>query len=89
MTTVLRTPQIVPSLFAQGLDRDDGGSRTPPLTHRVAARWNRLSGSWRRDADAVVARYVPALAASTSLLVIIGKPLLRAASMAIGFNLHH
>lgn len=89
MTTVLRSLQIVPSLFARGADREEDGLRTAPRKDRLVTRLDRLSGSWGQDADAVVARYAPALAASTSLLVIVGKPLVKAASMAIGIDLHH
>ena len=79
MSAILRAPQIVPSLFSRTGDGDEPAPRRMPLLERLSFTWTGWRSGWQTDA--AMARYISLLAGPSIVLMLIGKPLLKAASL--------
>lgn len=88
MSAILRAPQIVPSLFSPGQDRDDARPETS-AARRMASRFAACSSRELRDGLSATHHHVPVLMAYSGLLAFIGKPLFRVAALAIGAGAPH
>ena len=81
MSALLRSPEIVPSLFSRGSESDDV-PKSARLSARIADRLGSLiAAADLGQAEALVGRTGGALAGTSIAVFLVGLPLLKATSL--------